>query len=102
MKFSVRIIIILSFLLYACDETSEIGIDELLSDQKDKIKVHYLEIPLEVSNIYFDSVRTDDGDLYFGKYDDPVFGSLKSIAYSQFIFQEGSDELPLPGQVAEN
>jgi len=104
MKFSARIIIILSFLLYAsCDETSEIGIDELLSTQKDKIKVHYLEIPLEVSNIYLDSVRTDDGDLYFGKYNDPVFGNLKSIAYSQFIFEDGTEtEMPLPGQVIEN
>ena len=102
MKFSSRLLIILSFFLYNCDETSEIGIDELLSNQKEKIKVHYLEIPLDASNIYLDSVRTDDGDLYFGKYNDPIFGNIKSIAYSQFIFQEGSDVLPQPGQVSEN
>ena len=102
MKFSIRLLIILSFFLYNCDETSEIGIDELLSNQKEKIKVHYLEIHLGASNIYLDSVRTDDGDLYFGKYNDPIFGNIKSIAYSQFIFQEGSDVLPQPGQVSEN
>ncbi len=64
MKLSPRILIILSFFLYNCDETSDIGIDELLSNQKEKIKVHYLEIPLDASNVYLDSVRTDDGDLY--------------------------------------
>ena len=67
MKFLSRILIITSFFYYSCDETSEVGIDELLSGQKEKIKTHYVEIPLEVSNVYFDSVRTDDGDLYFGK-----------------------------------
>ena len=103
MKFSTRILIILSFFLYTCDESSEIGIDELLSSQKDKIKVHYLEIPLNVSNVYLDSVRTDDGDLFFGKYNDPIFGNLKSIAYSQFIFEDNtSSEMPLPGQILDN
>ena len=103
MKLSAKILILLSFLLYTCDETSEIGIDELLSSQKEKIKVHYIEIPLDVSNIYLDSVRTDDGELYFGKYNDPVFGNLKSIAYSQFIFEDGSDtEMPQPGQLIDN
>ena len=50
MKFLVRLIILLSFFYISCDETSEIGIDELLSDQKNKIKVHYVEIPLNTSN----------------------------------------------------
>ena len=67
MKFLIRTLIILSFLFYSCDETTEIGIDELFSNQKERIKVHYIEIPLNVSNVYYDSVRTDDGDLYFGK-----------------------------------
>ncbi len=53
------------------------------------------------SCIYFDSVRTDDGDLYFGRNNDPVFGDLEAIAYSQFIYQEGLDVL-IPGESAEN
>ena len=64
MKFLTRLLIFTSFIFYSCNETSEVGIDELLINQKEKIKVHYVEIPLETSNIYFDSVRTDDGDLY--------------------------------------
>ena len=75
MKFLTRLSFIFTFFLYSCDESSEIGIDELLNEQKEKVKVHYVEIPLEVKNIYYDSVRTDDGDVYFGKIDDPVFGS---------------------------
>ena len=101
MKFLSRILIITSFFYYSCDETSEVGIDELLSGQKEKIKTHYVEIPLEVSNVYFDSVRTDDGDLYFGKKNDPVFGDIEAIAYSQFSFQEGLEVL-IPGESAEN
>ena len=101
MKFLTRLLIFTSFIFYSCNETSEVGIDELLINQKEKIKVHYVEIPLETSNIYFDSVRTDDGDLYFGRNNDPVFGDLEAIAYSQFIYQEGLDVL-IPGESAEN
>ena len=91
MKFLTRLLIYSSFIFYSCNETSEIGIDELLVNQKEKIKVHYTEIPLEVSNVYFDSVRTDDGDLYFGRNNDPVFGDIEAIGYSQFIYTEGLD-----------
>ena len=101
MKFLSRILILTSFFYYSCDETSEVGIDELLSGQKEKIKTHYVEIPLEVSNVYFDSVRTDDGDLYFGKKNDPVFGNIEAIAYSQFTFEEGLEAL-IPGESSEN
>ena len=58
-------------------------------------------IPLEVSNVFYDSVRTDIGDLFFGKNEDPVFGNIEAIAYSQFIFQEGLDAL-IPGESSEN
>ena len=102
MKFLVRLIIILSFFYISCDETSEIGIDELLSDQKNKIKVHYVEIPLNTSNIYLDSVRTDEGDVYFGKYSNSIFGDVNAIAYTQFSFQKGDEVQPIPGEIAEN
>ena len=102
MKFLVRLIILLSFFYISCDETSEIGIDELLSDQKNKIKVHYVEIPLNTSNIYLDSVRTDEGDVYFGKYSNSIFGDVNSIAYAQFSFQKGDEVQPIPGEIAEN
>tara|TARA_B100000214_G_scaffold26855_1_gene17600 strand:+ start:569 stop:1924 length:1356 start_codon:yes stop_codon:yes gene_type:complete len=102
MKFLVRLIIILSFFYISCDETSEIGIDELLSDQKNKIKVHYVEIPLNASNIYLDSVRTDEGDVYFGKYSNSIFGDVNAIAYTQFSFQKGDEVQPIPGEIAEN
>ena len=102
MKFLVRLIILLSFFYISCDETSEIGIDELLSGQKNKIKVHYVEIPLNTSNIYLDSVRTDEGDVYFGKYSNSIFGDVNAIAYTQFSFQKGDEVQPIPGEIAEN
>ena len=61
MKFLVSIIIISTFFLFSCDEISEIGINEILTDQQNKIKVEFVKIPLETSNVYYDSVRTDDG-----------------------------------------
>ena len=102
MKFLTRIIIILSLLNLSCDESNEIGIDELLSGQKNKIRVHYVNVPLNISNIYLDSVRTDEGDVYFGKYSNPNFGDVQSISYAQLSFQPGSEVQPLPGEVAEN
>ncbi|MEL0009243.1 MAG: hypothetical protein VW741_05170 [Flammeovirgaceae bacterium] len=101
MKFLTRLLIYSSFIFYSCNETSEVGIDEILINQKEKIKVHYAEIPLETSNVYFDSVRTDDGDLYFGRMNDPTFGDLEATGYFQIIYQEGVDAL-LPGQSSEN
>ena len=86
MKFLNRNIFFLYYQFLAIRKAKSVY-DELLSDKKEKIKVHYAEIPLEVSNIYYDSVRTDDGELYFGKINDQVFGDIKSIAYTQFIFE---------------
>ena len=37
MKFLTRLSFIFSFFLYSCDESSEIGIDELLNEQKEKV-----------------------------------------------------------------
>ena len=100
MKFLVRIIIISTFFLFSCDEISEIGINEILTDQHNKIKVEYVEIPLETSNVYYDSVRTDDGELLFGKYNDPIFGETKAIAYTQFT--STITDVQQPNQVSEN
>ena len=36
MKFLVRIIIISTFFLFSCDEISEIGINEILTDQQNR------------------------------------------------------------------
>lgn len=102
MKFLSRIVFILSFCLIGCDESNEVGINELLISQKEKIKVHYAEIPLESSNVFFDSVRTDDKELYFGFLKDQIFGDIEAIAYAQFDYQDGSDALPLPGESNEN
>ncbi len=102
MKFLVRSPLLIYFFLISCDQSSEIGIEELLTDQKEKIKVHYIDIPLEVKNIYYDSVRTDDGELYFGKIDDPIFGKTKAIGYAQSFYQEGSEIPPIPGEYSEN
>jgi len=101
MKFLTRLLIYSSFIFYSCNETSEVGIDELLINQKEKIKVHFIEIPLEVSNIYFDSVRTDVGSLYFGRNNDPIFGMTEATGYFQFTYEEGSDIL-IPGESSEN
>ena len=69
-----------------------------MNEQKEKVKVHYVEIPLEVKNIYYDSVRTDDGDVYFGKIDDPVFGKNFDWIRANYL-RGGSDIPPIPGNI---
>ena len=100
MKFLVRIIVFYSLFLFSCDEISDVGINEILSDKQNKISVKYIEIPLDASNIHYDSIRTDDGELYFGRYNDPIFGETKAIAYTQF--SSTISEVPQPNVTTEN
>ena len=54
---------------------------------------------LKLKNI-FTTVRTDDGDVYFGKIDDPVL-EKNSIGFGQTIYEEGSEIPPIPGEYSE-
>ncbi|MGB0915832.1 MAG: hypothetical protein ACPGVI_07150, partial [Crocinitomicaceae bacterium] len=68
MKFLTRLLIYSSFIFYSCNETSEVGIDEILINQKEKIKVHYPKIEFIES--------TDKEKMYTLLAEEKVFGLI--------------------------
>ncbi len=82
---------------FSCeDESSFLG----FKNPNDKFDLYSVEIPLESSVVWFDSVRTSNGYLpsdinrfLVGRYDDPVFGPVTSIAAGQY-FRTSSAKLP--------
>ncbi len=82
---------------FSCeDESSFLG----FKNPNDKFDLYSVEIPLESSVVWLDSVRTSNGYLpadvnrfLVGRYDDPVFGSVTSVAAGQY-FRTSSTKLP--------
>ena len=73
--------------LFAClDEENILGFE----NQNKKLNVSYIEIPIKSSVLLFDSLRTSNyrvdaiKRLLVGTYQDPIFGTIRSEAYSQF------------------
>lgn len=77
------------FILFSCEEN--LNFLGFKSDQQ-RFKVYYAEIPVESSVLLMDSLSTlsfsstsaATSRLLFGKYVDPVFGSIEAKAIAQF------------------
>ena len=83
------------FFLSCEDESSFLG----FKNPNDKFDLYSVEIPLESSVIWLDSVRTSNSYLptdlnrfLVGRYTDPVLGTVESIAAGQF-FRTASTKL---------
>jgi len=77
--------VLLIGILVGCEESNEIG--DVLTLGENNIEVLYKEISLPASNVFIDSIRTDnDGRILVGNYNDPDFGHTVATAYSQFGF----------------
>ncbi|MFY0599589.1 MAG: hypothetical protein JXR03_07945 [Cyclobacteriaceae bacterium] len=70
---------------FACDDPNALGVD--LDNENAKTVTETITFDLPVSTIYIDSLRTDnDNVLIVGStQDDPTFGDIKAIGYSEFI-----------------
>lgn len=79
------------FLLFSCEEPSEIGLN--INPNQGAISTHFVEIPVETSQIKADSVRSGvvriftqnastTTPVYIGRASDPVFGALTAKAYT--------------------
>ena len=78
-----------SVLLIGCKEEEGLQV----TPEVQKTKIEYIEFNLPASNIYIDSLRTDEGSsLLVGEYSDDIVGSVQSTGYSEFFYREG----PLP------
>lgn len=81
--------VLLMGILVGCEESNEIG--DVLTLGENNIEVLYKEISLPASNIFIDSIRTDnDGRVLVGNYNDPEFGHSIATAYSQFTLNNTS------------
>lgn len=77
----VGLIAALAFILLSCEDPSEIGIS---INPDDKIGVYYVELPVEASMVYIDSVNTGSGsEIFSGFYSDASLGLTEAIAYTQ-------------------
>ncbi len=72
--------------LFAClDEENILG----FKNQNKRLNVAFIEIPVESSVVLFDSLRTSNYKsdatkrLLVGSYEDPIFGTVQSEAYTQ-------------------
>lgn len=75
------LIIVIGF-LFACGNPNDLS--SIINPVDNKIDVLYKELILPASNVFIDSVRTDNGsNILIGKYNDPLFGETTAIAYTQ-------------------
>lgn len=82
------LLIIVTLTIFSCEESHDIGLG--LDPDIISIEVLYTELPLEATNIRIDSIRSDnDTRLLIGKNTDPIFGTTRSILYSQLSFTSG-------------
>ncbi|MCP4459724.1 MAG: DUF4270 domain-containing protein [Cytophagales bacterium] len=76
-------------LLFGCKDEMRLE----LSPDVQQTSLEFVELTLPTTNLYFDSLRTDDGTtLLVGEYSDDVFGSMKATGYAEFDYRAG----PLP------
>lgn len=82
------LIIGLALLIFACEDSSQIGLE--LDPGKGNFVAKYVELPLKASVVQVDSVPTNNsGRIMVGNLNDPEFGTVKAVGYSR-IFMNGT------------
>lgn len=72
-------------IFFACDDPNLLGIE--LDDENSKVDAKYIEFTLPISNVYIDSLRTDqigvgnNQTALFGDYTDSIAGRVRATAY---------------------
>lgn len=96
------------FFLFSCEDPSEIGTD--LNPRQGAISTHYVELPVESSQLYIDSVRSavvNTGQAAanagqptrIGRHTDPNFGELTAIGYANIGAPEAVPVVPSGARV---
>ena len=82
-------LLIIGILLVGCID--EDGLE--VTPEIKKTKIHFIEFNLPTTNLYIDSLRTDEGSsMIVGEYSDDVIGSVQATGYTEFLYRDG----PLP------
>ena len=75
-------VLIVSALFFSCEDPSEVGLS--LNPDLQNLKIQFVDIPLEVVNVRFDSINTSNqGRLLVGNMPDPEFGNISATAFTQ-------------------
>ncbi len=75
-------VLLISALFFSCEDPSEVGLS--LNPDLQNLKIQFVDIPLEVVNVRFDSINTSNqGRLLVGNVNDPEFGSILATAFTQ-------------------
>ena len=77
-------LIILISVFFSCDTQEDPGIQYELESNAD---VKLVEFVLPTSNVYIDSLRTDEeNQILVGVKDDPITGSVRAESYFQLFY----------------
>ncbi len=80
------LVLSVSILSWGCKE--DVGIE--LPPDVQRTEVKYAEFTLPVTNVYFDSLRTDSrGVAFLGEYSDAVYGTISAKMFSEYRFKSG-------------
>ena len=82
------LIVVLALFLFSCEDTNEIGTS---LNPDDKVGVYYVDLPVEASMVYLDSINTGGGSLLLsGVQSDATFGTTEVIGYTQLAYSSTS------------
>lgn len=71
----------ISIILLSCEDPSQISLG--LNSDSNRFRIKYVEIPVASSLIRADSLITHTADLMAGTYQDPIFGTTRSKAFTE-------------------
>ena len=75
-------VLLISALFFSCEDPSEVGLS--LNPDLQNLKIQFVDIPLEVVNVRFDSITTmNQKRLLVGKTSDSEFGNISATAFTQ-------------------
>lgn len=91
-KIWVRLSLVLAIsTLFSCVDPVDVGVQ--LDPDGIKLEVLFEEILLPTTNVFIDSIRTNNSlSLLVGKYEDPIFGTTTSTAYTHFTTSQSSPQ----------
>ena len=86
-------VLLISTLFFSCEDPSEVGLS--LNPDLQNLKIQFVDIPLKVVNVRFDSINTtNQGRLLVGNVDDPEFGSISATAFTEMVPEFSNPTIP--------
>ncbi|MEP2277149.1 MAG: DUF4270 family protein [Reichenbachiella sp.] len=76
------LLIVAALAIFSCEDSHDIGLG--LDPDGIRVNVLYTELPIEVTNVRIDSIRTNGAsNMLIGKHSDDIFGSTSATLFAQ-------------------